>query len=63
MEYRVSLSGKGEVCKSLRKSMAVYCLHKLRCRVQGSRMLRIEGRRFKLWWSRNEDGVASVGAW
>ena len=58
-----SLSGKGgEVCEELRKSMIdVCCLQEVRLRGQGTRMLGIERRRYKLWWSGKKDGVGCVG--
>ena len=35
------------------------CLQEVRWRGQGTRMLGMKGRRYRLWWSR--DGVGSVG--
>ena len=44
-----SLSGKEEVLEELRKRMIdVCCLQEVRWRGQGAR---IQGRRYKLWWS------------
>ena len=36
-------------------------LLEVRWRGQRSRMLRMEGRKYKLWWSRKGDGVDGVG--
>ena len=57
----VSLSGKGgEVCEELRKRMIdVCCLQEMRWRGQGARMLGMEGKRYKLWWSGK--GIGGVG--
>ena len=37
------------------------CLQEVRWRGQGTRMLGMKGRRYRLWWSREGDGVGSVG--
>ena len=55
-----SLSGKGEVCEEVRKRMIdVCCLHEVRWRGQGTRMLGMKGKRYKLWWS-GKGGVGDV---
>ena len=42
----------GEVCQELRKRMIdMCCLQEERWRGQGARMLGVNGRRYKLWWS------------
>ena len=57
-----SLSGKGDVCEELRKRLIdVCCLQDVRWKEQISRMLGMEGRRYRLCWSRKGDGVGSVG--
>ena len=33
------------------------CLQKVRCREQGARFVGIRGRRYKLWWTGNNDGI------
>ena len=44
-----------EVCEELRKRMIdVCCLLEVRWRWQGTRMLEMKGRRYKLWWSGKE---------
>ena len=40
-----SLSGKGEVCEELRRIVDVCCLHEVRLRGQGARMVGMKGRR------------------
>ena len=51
-----------DVCEELRGRMiAVCCLYEVRLRGWGARMLGMEGRRYKVWWSRKGDGVGSVG--
>ena len=56
------LSGKGgEVCKELRNRMLyVCCLQEVRWIGQGARMLRMKGRRYKMWWSGKWDGGVGV---
>ena len=58
-----SLCGKGtEVCEELRKrKVDVCCLQEVRWRGQGARFMGVKGRRYKLWWSGNEDGTGGVG--
>ena len=42
----------GRRFEELRKRMIdMCCLHEVRLRGQGARMLGIKGRRYKLWWS------------
>ena len=56
------LSGKGgDVCEEPRKRMVDTCTVYSRWRGQGARMLRMKGRRYKLWWSGKVDGVGGVG--
>ena len=57
---RLSENG-GEVYEEQRKRMIDVCCLQVRWRVQGSRMLVMEGRRYKRWWSEKEDGVGGVG--
>ena len=45
-----SMSGKGEVCEELRKRMVDVLFQEVRCGGQGSWMLEMEGKRYKLWW-------------
>ena len=49
-----------EVCEELRKRMIVVLFAEVRQREQDARILVIDGRRNKLWWPRNEDGVGGV---
>ena len=37
------------------------CLQEVRWKGQGARFLDIRDRRYKLWWSRNNDGIGGVG--
>ena len=39
----------------------VCCLQEVICRGQCVRMLRMKGRRYRLWWSGIGDGVGGVG--
>ena len=59
-----NLSRKGgDGCEDVRKRMIdECCLHEVRWRGQGVRMLGMKGRRYKLWWSGKGDGVGGVGA-
>ena len=52
----------GEVCLEHRKRMIdMCCLQEVRRREQGNRMLGMNGRRCKLWWSGKGIGVGGVG--
>ena len=44
-----------------RRMIDVRCVQ-VRWRRQGARMLGMKGRRYKLWWSGNGDGVGGEGA-
>ena len=37
------------------------CLQEVRWRRQGARFVGMKGRRYKLWWSGNSDGMGGVG--
>ena len=37
------------------------CLQEVRWRGQGARLVGCRGRRYKLWWSGNNDGIGGVG--
>ena len=54
-----SFCGRGtEVSEQLRKrKVDMCCLQEVRCRGQGARFVGIRGRRYKLWWSGNNDGI------
>ena len=58
-----TMSGRStEVCEELRKRrMDVCCVQEVRWRGQGARFLGAKGRRYKLWWSGNSEGVGGVG--
>ena len=58
-----SLCGrKTEVCKELRKRRVdVCCMQEVRWKGQGARLVGTSGRRYKLWWSRNDAGFAGIG--
>lgn len=58
-----SMSGRGtEVCEELRKRRVdVCCLQEVRWRGQGARFMGVKGRRYKLWWSGNSEGIGGVG--
>ena len=58
-----SFCGSGtEVCEQLRKKKVdMCCLQEERGRGQGARFIGIRGSRYKLWWSRNNDGIEGVG--
>ena len=51
-----------EVCEELRKRKVDVCgLQKVRWKNEGTRFLRVFGRRYKLWWSGNSSGSGGVG--
>ena len=58
-----SMTGRGtEVCEELRKRrMDVCCLQEVRWRGHGAQLMGVKGRRYKLWWSGNSDGIGGVG--
>ena len=50
------------MCEELRKRrMDVCCLQEVRWRAQGARFMGVKGRRYKLWWTWNTDGMRGVG--
>ena len=56
-----SMSGRGtEVCEELRKRR-MCCLQEVRWRGQGVWFICVNGRRYKLWWPGNSDGMGGVG--
>ena len=57
-----SMSGRGtELCEELRKRRNdVCCLREVRYRGQGAPFISVKGRRYKLWWSGNSDGMGGV---
>ena len=58
-----SLNGKSmELCEELlRREVGICCIQEVRWRGMGSKFLGSLGRRFKLWWSGNEDKIGWVG--
>ena len=54
-----SFCGRGtEVCEQLRKKKVdMCCLREVGWRGQGARFVGCRGRRYKLWWSGNNDGI------
>ena len=57
------MSGRGtEVCEELRKRrMDMSCLQEVKWTGKGARFMGVKGRRYKLWWSGNNDGTEGVG--
>ena len=50
------------MCEQLRKrEVDMRCSQKGRWREQGARLVGGRGRRYKLWWSENNDGIRGVG--
>ena len=58
-----SICGRGtEVGEELRKrKVDVCCLQEVRWRGEGARFFGVKGRRYKLWWSGNDDKIGGVG--
>ena len=58
-----SFCGRGtEVCEQLRKrEVDMCCLQEVRWRGQEARLVGCRGRRYKLWWSGNNDGIGGAG--
>ena len=50
---------RGEKFELKKRMIVVCCLQEVRWRGWGTRMLGMNGRRYKLWWS--GDGVGGVG--
>ena len=50
------------MCEQLRtREVDMCCLQEVRWRRQGARFVGCRGRRYKLWWSGNNDGIVGVG--
>ena len=49
-----------DVCEQLRRRMNMCCLQEVRWRGQGTRFMRVKGRRYKFWWSGNNEGTGGV---
>ena len=58
-----TLNGKGlEICDELwRGNLDLYCLQEVRWRGCGARLIGLQGRRYKLLCSRNQEGYGWVG--
>ena len=58
-----SLNGKSmELCEELvKRKFGICCIQEVRWRGMGSKFVGSSGRRFKLWWSGNEDKIGGVG--
>ena len=50
------------MCEELRKrKVDLCCLHEVKRRGKGARFFGVNGRRYKLWWSGNDDKTGGVG--
>ena len=50
------------MCEQLRKrEVDICCLQEVRWRGQRAQFVGIKGSRYKLWWSKNNDGIGGVG--
>ena len=58
-----SLNGKSmELCEELvRREVGICCIQEVRWRGMGLKSVGSSDRRFKLWWSGNEDKIGGVG--
>lgn len=61
-EHVGSICERGmEVCDELRKwKVDVCCLREVQWKGQGTRFLGIKGRKYKIWWSGNNEGIGGV---
>ena len=51
-----------ELCEELlRREVGICCIQEVRWRGMGSKFVGSSDRRFKLWWSSNEDKIGGVG--
>ena len=51
-----------ELCEELvRREVGISCIQEVRWRGMGSKFVGSSGKRFKLWWSGNEDKIGGVG--
>ena len=51
-----------ELCEGLlRREVGIFCIQEVRWRGMGSKFLGSSGRKFKLWWSGNENNIGGVG--
>ena len=51
-----------ELCDELwMRNVDLCCLHEVRQRGCGARLIGVQGRRHKLWWSGNQEGYGGVG--
>ena len=59
----VNFCGRGkEVCEQLKKrDVDICCLQEVRWRGKEARFVGCRGRKYKLWWSGNIDGIGGVG--
>ena len=58
-----TLNGKGlEICEELcKRNVDLCCLQEVRCRGRGARLIGVQGRKYKLWWSGNQEGYGGEG--
>ena len=58
-----SLNGNSmELCEKLvRREVDICCIQEVRWRGMGLKSVGSSGRRFKLWWSGNEDKIGGIG--
>ena len=49
------------MCEQLKREVDMCYLQEVRWRGQGARFFGCRGRRYKLWWSGNNDGIRGVG--
>ena len=75
MQYKISvkirletwnigmLNGKGlEICEELRKkNVDLRCLQEVRWRGCVARLIGLQGRKHKFWWSGNQEGYGEAG--
>ena len=45
----------------MKRNVGLCCLHEVRWRGCGARLIGLQGRRYKLWWSGNQEGYGEVG--
>ena len=58
-----TLNGKGlEICDELwRRNVDLCCLQEVRWKGCGARLIGLQGRRYNLWWSGDQEGNGGVG--
>ena len=59
--WHVKWEGIGDMCRAMERNVDLCCVQEVTLRGCGARLIGLQGREYKLWWSGNQEGYGGIG--